>query len=100
MENTVDCFFLRAREVIEVTVNKILASSTELKKKIKIRTLFKLVDGFFFFFHHVKCPVSCETKEILKTKSKVDNDMFLKKRHFFEEKPQNGDGEVLFTTND
>ena len=26
--------------------------------------------------------------------------MFLKKRHFFEEKPQNGDGVVLFTTND
>ena len=98
MENTVDCFFLRAREVIEVTVNKILASSTELKKNIKI--LFKLVDGFFFFFHHVKCPVSCETKEILKTKSKVDNDMFLKKRHFSEEKPKNGDVEVLFTTND
>ena len=40
-----------------------------------------------------------EAKEIPKKQPKVNNDIFFEKRHFFEEKVENGDVEVLFTIN-
>jgi hypothetical protein len=71
------------------------------EKKRKTRPLFKLVNGFFFVFRHVKCPDSfLKPKKYLKNRQKSIMTFFLKKRHFFEEKVENGDGEVLFTTND